>query len=102
MPEEIALQPILESPFTHLVVLLNLHALTGFKGNRQLVVDGQLLFRQAGQWIAGELPVCLDGRGNEIVAKTDGAFHALQTDFLQLAFAAAIPDTSSTREKRMQ
>ena len=47
MPEEITLQPVLESPFAHLMALRNLHALAGLKGNWQLIINGQLLLRQS-------------------------------------------------------
>ena len=47
MPEETALEPVLERPLAYLVRLGNLYALAGFEGNRQFVVDGPLLLREA-------------------------------------------------------
>ena len=46
MPEETAFEPVLECSLAYLVRLGNLHALAGFEGNRQFVVDGTLLLRE--------------------------------------------------------
>ena len=90
MSEETALEPVLERPLAYLVRLGNLHAFAGFEGNRQFVVDGTLLFREAGERIMRELPVRFDGRCDKVVTKADGTLDALQTDFLQFTLTAAV------------